>query len=143
MAIWFHQITTDFLNEQKKNTCIDNMDIEYTEIGDNFIKAKMPVSSKNVQPYRMLHGGATCVLAETLGSVGSNLVLDTSKHVAVGQTISANHLRPVMEGGFVEGTAEPIHIGAKSHIWQIKVYDQKENLICLSTLTNAVIDKPN
>ena len=102
----------------------------------------MPVDHRTKQPYGLLHGGASVALAETLGSIGSALVVDQSKFNCVGLEINANHLRSVRDG-FVTGIARPIHIGASTHVWDIRITDQRDKLVCISRLTVAVIKKPS
>ncbi len=118
---------------------VDFLEIEYTELGSDYLSAKMPVTNKTRQPFGLLHGGASVVLAETLGSVASNLVVAPDQ-VAVGLEVNANHLKSVKEG-FVTGKATAVHIGKKTHVWSIEIRDEKENLVCISRLTVAVIDK--
>lgn len=114
--------------------------IGFTEIGDNYLKARMPVDNRTRQPYGLLHGGASAALAETLGSVASALVIDQSQYDCVGLEINANHIRGVKEG-YVFGTAIPLHIGRSTHVWDIKIYDDREKLVCVSRLTVAIIRK--
>jgi len=138
MSIWFKPYTlTDFQWMQKDNMC-ENLGIEITELTDDSIRGRMPVDNRTVQPMKILHGGASVALAETLGSVGSNLIVDNSKYVCVGLDINANHLRPGTSG-FVYGEAKPIHIGKKTHVWAIEIKDEKGKLICVSRLTMAVV----
>jgi 1,4-dihydroxy-2-naphthoyl-CoA hydrolase len=111
-----------------------------TDIGDNFLKARMPVNERTRQPYGMLHGGASAVLAETLGSVASALVIDPQQSICVGLEINANHVRAVREG-FVFGTVTPLHIGGSTHVWDIRIIDSQENLVCVSRLTVAILKK--
>lgn len=118
----------------------DYMGIEWVELGDDFLKAKMPVDYRTRQPYGLLHGGASCVLSETIGSVASAMVVDHSNFYCVGLEINANHIRSVKDG-FVTGLALPLHIGASTHVWDIKIYDEREKLICVSRLTVAVIPR--
>ena len=113
--------------------------IEFTEVGEAFIKGRMPVDYRTIQPYGLLHGGASCVLAETLGSVGSALCIDQSQFKCVGIEINANHIRGVREG-FVTGIASPLHIGGSTHVWDIKIYDEREKLVCVSRHTVAIIE---
>ena len=114
--------------------------IEIQEIGKDFIKASMPVDERTKQPYGILHGGASVALAETIGSYGSHLIIDSSKYMSVGLEINANHIRKV-EGGHVTGIAKPIHIGKSTHIWGIDIFNEKGLLICTSRLTVAIISK--
>lgn len=114
--------------------------MEWVELGDRFLKARMPVDERTKQPYGLLHGGASCVLAETLGSVASALIVDPEKFICVGLEINANHIRSAREG-YVTGTCTPIHIGASTHVWDIRIHDEKEKLICVSRLTVAVLKR--
>jgi len=114
--------------------------IEWVAVGENFIKAKMPVDHRTNQPYGLLHGGASCVLAETLGSVASAMVIDHSKFYCVGLEINANHVRGVKEG-YVTGVASPLHLGNTTHVWDIKIHDEKQKLVCVSRLTVAVLTR--
>lgn len=138
--IWKHQVTPEQINLRSQNTAVSYLDILITEVGNNYLKGTMPVCSKTVQPHRILHGGISCVLAETLGSIASNLLLESSQ-VAVGQSITANHIRPAKEGSTVTGIAKIIHQGRKSHLWNIEIFDEQDKLICTSNLTMAIIEK--
>lgn len=129
---------TDFQNLGNESM-VDFLEIEYTEIGIDYVCAKMPVNNKTRQPYGLLHGGASVVLAETLGSMASNLIVEAHQ-AAVGLEVNANHLKSVKEG-FVTGKATAVHIGKKTHVWSIEIRDENENLVCISRLTVAVIDK--
>jgi 1,4-dihydroxy-2-naphthoyl-CoA hydrolase len=123
-----------------KNTLVEHLGIEFTEIGADFISAKMPVDSRTVQPYRLLHGGASVVLAETLGSVAADACMDDPDKTCVGLEINANHLRAVRDG-YVHGTARPIHIGRSTQVWEIKISDEAQRLVCISRITMAVVSK--
>ena len=123
-----------------KNSMGDHIGIEVTELGDDFIKARMPVDHRTKQPYGLLHGGASAVLAETLGSIGSALVVDHSKFYCVGIEINANHIRSAKEG-FVTGITTPLHLGRQIHVWEIKIYNEEEKLVCVSRLTVAVMPR--
>jgi len=139
--MWFKDFTIEDLNGRPKNHIGALLDIQFTEIGDNFITGTMPVDERTHQPAGILHGGASVVLAETLGSIASYMLIDPEKYVAVGLEVNANHLRPV-KSGLVKGVCTPIHIGAKTHIWDIKIYNDRGKLSCISRLTVAVINKP-
>jgi 1,4-dihydroxy-2-naphthoyl-CoA hydrolase len=139
--IWFNKsIQPHHIQPLSKDTIAEQIGIEFTEIGPDFLKGRMPVDHRTHQPYGLLHGGASCVLAETLGSVASALIIDQSKFICVGLEINANHIRGVREG-FVTGIATPIHIGATTHVWDIKIQDEKEKLVCISRLTVVVLPK--
>lgn len=137
--IWKVKPTAEFMNSQPGQHMGTHLGIEFTEIGDDFISAKMPVDDRTKQPYGLLHGGASCVLAETLGSVAGALCVEMGKQIVVGLEINANHLRSAREG-FVHGTARPIHIGRSTHVWDIKIVNDSNQLMCVSRLTLAVKD---
>lgn len=139
--IWFDkELSIEKLKPLGPNTMAAHIGIEWVEVGENFMKAKMPVDQRTNQPYGLLHGGASCVLAETLGSVASAMVIDHSKFYCVGLEINANHVRGVREG-FVTGVASPLHLGSATHVWDIKIYDEKEKLVCVSRLTVAILTR--
>ena len=141
MSIWFNKsIKIEDLDPFGPGTMGDHLGMEWTELGDNYIKIKMPVDHRTKQPYGLLHGGASCSLAETAGSVASHLVVDPNKFSCVGIEINANHVRSVRQG-YVTGIATPLHLGATTHVWDIKIYDEAEKLICISRLTMAVLKK--
>jgi 1,4-dihydroxy-2-naphthoyl-CoA hydrolase len=133
-------VTIQDLNKLSKGTMAEHLEIEFTEIGSDFIVAKMPVTEKVKQPMGLLHGGASVVLAETLGSVAAYCVIDLEKQHAVGLEINANHIRSVTKG-FVFGKATPLHIGKTTQIWEIKITNEQEKLVCVSRITVAVLDK--
>jgi len=139
--MWFKEFTIEDLNNRPKNHIGGLLDIKFTEIGTDFIVGTMPVDERTHQPAGILHGGASVVLAETLGSIASYMCIDPEKHVAVGLEVNANHLRPV-KNGLVTGICKIIHRGAKTHIWDIKLYDDRGKMNCISRLTVAIINKP-
>ncbi len=122
-----------------KGTIIEHLGIQITEISPISISATMPVDHRTIQPHQILHGGASVVLAETLGSIGSNLCLDSSKQYAVGLEVNANHLRQAKEG-LVAATAKLVHEGRKTHVWNIELFNLGK-IICTSRLTIMVLDK--
>ncbi|PWJ57413.1 1,4-dihydroxy-2-naphthoyl-CoA hydrolase [Dyadobacter jejuensis] len=131
--------TLNQIQDIGKNSMSEHVGIEFIEIGKDFLVAKMPVDARTQQPFGILHGGASVVLAETLGSVASYLCLpDPSKQQAVGLDINANHIRPVSEG-FVYGKAQALHIGRSTHIWEIKITNEDQKLVCISRLTVAIM----
>jgi 1,4-dihydroxy-2-naphthoyl-CoA hydrolase len=140
MSIWFGNPDIESSNELAQGTIHDALGIVITEIGDNYVKATMPVDERTIQPYGVLHGGASVVLAESLGSIASHYVVDSEKYIAVGLDINANHLRPV-RSGLVTGKATPIHLGRKNHVWDIEIRSDRDKLVCKSRLTIAVIKK--
>ena len=139
MSIWHHPITLEELDRQSKGCMVELLDIRFTEIGPDYLRASMPVDARTWQPYGLLHGGASVVLAETLGSTAAQCCVDGSRFYCVGQEINANHLRGVRSGR-VTGTARPIHVGARSHVWEIRIEDDKGRLACISRLTMAVVE---
>ena len=118
----------------------EHLGIEITDVGEDYITARMPVDHRTVQPFGLLHGGASCVLAETLGSIGGTFCVDLNKQIVVGIEINANHIRAVREG-YVYGTAKPIHIGKSTQVWEIRIVNESQQLVCISRLTLAVKDK--
>lgn len=139
-SIWHGTPTLDGVNAWGRVNMIDHLDITFTEIGPDYLKATMPVDHRTTQPLGLLHGGASVVLAETLGSTAASLCLDFETHYCVGIEINANHLRGVRQG-LVTGTARPLHVGRKTHVWQIHVHDDRDRLVAISRLTLAVLDR--
>lgn len=140
MSIWFKPFSVEDLNVYQQETLVSHLGIRYVEVGDDFLAAVMPVDARTKQPAGILHGGASVALAETLGSTGANLVLDREKKLAVGLEINANHIRAMREGQ-VRGTARPLHIGGSTQVWEIRIVDERERLVCVSRITMAVLDK--
>ncbi|MDQ2720134.1 MAG: hotdog fold thioesterase [Bacteroidota bacterium] len=139
MSIWFQKnIVIDDLHQLGENTMAEFLGLKWVGIGDDFLKLSMPVNDATRQPYGFLHGGASCVLAETIGSVGSALVIDREKYYCVGLEINANHIKSVSEG-IVLAVAKPLHLGKSTHVWDIRIYDDNEKLFCVSRLTVAII----
>ncbi len=114
--------------------------MKWTELGPDFLKITMPVDARTKQPYGLLHGGASCALAETAGSVASHFVIDSSKNICVGIEINANHLKSAREGS-VTATVSPLQLGSSIHVWDIKIHDDNNKLICVSRLTVAILKK--
>jgi 1,4-dihydroxy-2-naphthoyl-CoA hydrolase len=139
MAIWFANPSIEDAKASQAGLLAPHLGIEMTEFGDDYLRGTMPVEPRTRQPMGYLHGGASLVLAETLGSVAANFVVDRAKFRCLGQEINANHLRPVSDG-IVIGTARPFHIGARSQVWNIEIRDSKERLVCISRLTVAVVE---
>jgi 1,4-dihydroxy-2-naphthoyl-CoA hydrolase len=141
MAIWFNkELVLQDLADLGKGTLSEHLGIEFTELGTDYIKARMPVDPRTRQPYGLLHGGASLALAETLGSIGAAMVLDTDLFICVGLEINANHIRGVRDG-FVTGTARPFHMGGRTQVWEIKIEDEAGKLVCVSRITVAVLPK--
>jgi 1,4-dihydroxy-2-naphthoyl-CoA hydrolase len=133
-------LTLAGLSALSPGTMVEHLGIEYTEIGHDHIKARMPVDHRTRQPHGLLHGGASVVLAETLGSVAANVTLDQERQYAVGLEINANHIRSVKEG-LVYGVAKPLHTGKSTQVWEIKITDEQDRLVCISRITMAVMNK--
>lgn len=141
-SIWKQPATLEGLNDLNVNTMGAALGILFTEIGDDSLRATMPVNASSVQPFRILHGGASVALAETLGSVASTLCIeDLSRQTAVGLEINANHLKSVREGSVVTGTCRPVRIGRQIHVWSIEIRDEKGEMSCISRLTVAIVDQ--
>jgi 1,4-dihydroxy-2-naphthoyl-CoA hydrolase len=138
MAIWHMQSTPEKLNEKTRRTMIDHLGIEFLEIGEDYLKARMPVDRRTMQPDGILHGGASAALAETLGSVAASLCLGSNRQKCVGLEINANHIRPVT-GGSVYGITKPVHLGKSTQIWEIRMYTEQEKLVSIARLTLAVL----
>lgn len=132
------KVPLDELNRRGKNTMMETLGMRFTAIGDDFIEAEMPVDHRTHQPRGILHGGASVALAETLGSVGAALTVDSNLFRCVGLEINANHVRSVTSG-VVIGRAEPVHIGRSTQIWEIRIRNSEEKLVCLSRLTMAIL----
>ncbi|BDU14989.1 hotdog fold thioesterase [Lysobacter auxotrophicus] len=128
------------LNALSRNTAMEPLGIVFTEIGHDFIRATMPVDERTRQPYGLLHGGASVLLAETLGSSAGMLCVGEDE-ACVGIEINANHLRGVREGT-VTGTARPLHVGGRTQVWEIRIEDERQRLVCVSRITLAVIARP-
>jgi len=141
MAIWKHPLDLDRINGWSRNTMMETLDIRFTAFGDDWLRGTMPVDHRTQQPFGLLHGGASVVLAETLGSSAALLTLDVEKEIAVGLDINANHIRGV-RAGIVTGTAKAVHLGRTTQVWEIRIEEETGKLVCLSRLTMAVIPSP-
>ena len=140
--LWKDKPALEQLNALSENTMMQHLSIEITEIGDDYIIAKMPVDARTVQPARILHGGASVVLAETLGSYASTLcIMHQPKKQAVGIEINASHLSSAREGAFVYGKVTPLRIGRTMHVWQITIADEAGKLVCISRLTVTIVER--
>ncbi|HOA37477.1 MAG TPA: hotdog fold thioesterase [Flavihumibacter sp.] len=139
--IWFSSVSIEALTAMGKGTMGEHLGMEWIEVGDDFLRARMPVDHRTRQPYGLLHGGASVALAETLGSVGAALSVDNQKFIAVEMEINANHIRSVRDG-FVIGTARPLHRGGSSQVWEIRIEDERGKLVCISRLTVAILKNP-
>jgi len=137
MRIWQHPISIDILSASSANTAVSHLGIEFVEVGDDFIRARVPVDARTRQPFGLLHGGVSVVLAETLGSIGANFACPAG-HQAVGLDINANHLRGV-KSGWVTGTARPVHLGRTTQVWQIDMVNDAGEPSCVSRITMAIL----
>lgn len=139
-VIWFVQPNLERLNALSANCLPGHLGIEFTEIGDDFLRARMPVDHRTTQPFGLLHGGASVALAETMGSVGATLCIDPMQKMCVGLDINANHVRAI-RSGYVVGTARPLHLGNTTHVWDIRLHDEQNHLVCVARLTMAILDQ--
>jgi len=140
MSIWRTRRTLEELNAQSIDTMLEPLGIVFTEIGADFLRADMPVDARTRQAHGLLHGGASVALAETIGSVGANMCVDTAHYYCIGQDINANHVRAARDG-CVTGKGRPLHIGGRSHVWAIDITNAAGQLVCVSRLTMAVLEK--
>lgn len=140
MKIWHVNVDLASLSSLSQNTIASHLGIEFTEIGDDYMVARMPVDHRTLQPAGIMHGGASCVLAETVGSMAANCCVDRTKKYCVGLDINTNHIRSIREG-YVSGTAKPFHLGKTTQVWGIEIVNEKKQLISVTRLTLAVLDK--
>lgn len=140
MSLWKQQTDLDTMNGWNIDTAAQSLGIRFTEVGEDFLRGTMPVDGRTRQPFGLLHGGASVLLAETLGSLAANLCLDPAQEVAVGLDINANHLRAV-QAGTVTGTARALHIGRTTQVWEIRIVTDADELCCISRLTMAVVPR--
>jgi 1,4-dihydroxy-2-naphthoyl-CoA hydrolase len=140
MSIWKTPPSFTQLQEWNANTAAERLGIEFTDIGDDWLSARMPVDARTVQPFGILHGGASVLLAETVGSCAANFCVEQDSAYCVGLDINANHVRSASTG-WVTGTARPCHIGRSTQVWEIRIVDDAAQLICISRLTMAVVKR--
>jgi 1,4-dihydroxy-2-naphthoyl-CoA hydrolase len=140
--MWKSDYSIEQVNSMSKNTSLETLGIEIIEKGEDFLVGKMPVDSRTVQPMRLLHGGANVVLAETLGSIASLMIINPEEEISVGLDVNANHIRSV-KSGWVKGIARPLSLGSKIHVWEIKITDEDDKLTCVSRLTVSILPKRN
>lgn len=138
--IWITPISIVEINSKMKGTLSDLLDIQFIEIGNSHLTARMAITAKLFQPMKIMHGGATALLAETVGSAAANYCIDQTTKICVGMELNINHIRP-MSSGFVDAIATPLHLGKATQVWEIKIYSDKEKLVSASRLTVAVIEK--
>jgi 1,4-dihydroxy-2-naphthoyl-CoA hydrolase len=139
MSIWFQNYTLESVQQRGVGTMVEHLGIVIEELGPAHLSGSMPVDHRTVQPMGILHGGASVALAETLGSIAANLVIDPALKYCVGLDINANHIRPARSGR-VSGKASPLHLGASTQVWQIEIMDEQKKLVCISRLTMAVLN---
>jgi 1,4-dihydroxy-2-naphthoyl-CoA hydrolase len=140
MGIFKKDVTLEAINKLSLNTMAEQIGIEFTAIGEDYMEARMPVDNRTRQPFGLLHGGASVALAETMGSVAAHCCVDHTKQFCVGLEINANHIKGVRDG-MVKGTTRPVHIGKKTQVWEIRIVNQQDELVCISRITMAVLDK--
>ncbi|GAB7540639.1 hotdog fold thioesterase [Cupriavidus sp. CuC1] len=138
--LWKSTPSLKDLQDRHKDTAVEQLGIEFTEIGAASLSARMPVDRRTVQPYGILHGGASVVLAETLGSCAASLCLDSETQYCVGLDINANHVRAARTG-FVTGTATPVHIGRTTHVWAIEIRNDEGKMVCVSRITMSILSR--
>ncbi len=142
MGIFKTITTVEALNKWSANTLAEQLGISFTVIGEDYLEATMPVDRRTHQPLGLLHGGASVALAETMGSVAATLCVDGTKQYCVGLEINANHIKSAREG-FVTGVVKPVHVGRKTQVWEIRISNQIGELVCISRITMAVLDRQN
>ncbi len=140
MSIWITPINLEEINQRGRNTLAEHLGIEFTEIGHNYLTAVMSIHQKLLQPMGIMHGGASCALAETVGSVAANFCIDQKLKACVGLDININHLRQV-RSGVITATAKPLHLGKTTQVWEIKIQNDEQKLVAISRLTISVIDQ--
>lgn len=141
MPIWFNKsLSIANLKPLGPKTMGEYLGMEWVDIGDDYLVARMPVDDRTKQPYGLLHGGASCALAETVGSMASHFTIDPDKFICVGLEINANHVRSATSG-YVTAICTPLHLGATTHVWDIKIHDDRKKLVCVSRLTVAILKK--
>lgn len=141
MSIWYKKdLSLSDLQPLGIGCMPEHIGIEWVEVGENFLRASMPVDHRTRQPYGLLHGGASVTLAETIGSVAAAMVINHEEYLCVGLEINANHISSA-RAGKVTGTATPIHIGKRTQVWNIHIHDEKEKLVCVSRITVAILER--
>ena len=140
MAIWKEKIDIEEATRRSKGTMVEYLGIEFIALGDDYMSARMPVDHRTHQPIGIMHGGASCVLAETVGSLAANYCVEHAKNYCVGLDINTNHIRSIRTG-YVIGTAKPYHLGRSTQVWGIEIVDENDRLISINRLTMAVLDR--
>ncbi len=139
-SIWYRTPEPSLIDAMSKGTIDEHLGIKITQVGDDYLSGTMPADKRTFQPYGIVHGGANVVLAETLGSIAGAHVIDTNSQLCLGQEVSATHLRPV-SSGMITGTARPIHLGKRSHVWEIRLENDQGKLSCIAKLILAIVPK--
>ena len=139
MSIWFRPFTLDEIQSYSRGSMVEHLDLRFTEIGPDYLRGTLPVDGRTTQPFGRLHGGASVVLAETLGSVAASHCVDLERFHCVGLEINANHVRAARSGR-VTGTARPVHLGRQSQVWEVRLEDEAGKLTCISRITIAVLE---
>jgi 1,4-dihydroxy-2-naphthoyl-CoA hydrolase len=139
VAIWFKDFPLDYAQERGRGSAIEHLGIELLEAGDDYLKARMPVDARTRQPAGVLHGGVSVVLAETLASWAATFCVDPAKHHCVGIEINANHVRPAADG-YVYGTARPVNLGRTLQVWEVRISNEQDKLVCIARVTMAVLN---
>jgi len=142
MAIWHDSFPLELVKKHSEGTLVSHVGIEFIDAGDDYVTAKMPVDARTHQPAHVLHGGASVVLAETLASWAATFVVDREKNYCVGLEINANHVRAA-SSGWVTGTARPVHLGRSTHVWEVRIVDESDRLVCISRVTMAILATAN
>jgi len=140
MSIWHVKISPEEVNQRAKNSLSDYLGIQFTEAGEDYLKATMPIDPKTIQPMGIMHGGASAALAETVASAAANYCIDPTKYVCVGLNLYTNHMKAVKTGP-VEAKARPLHLGKSTQVWEVEVYNTNKELVSVSRLTLAVLEK--
>jgi uncharacterized protein (TIGR00369 family) len=138
MKIWQAEISVEIVNSRGNDSMSDFLGIEFTEVGDDYLSARMPIDKRTKQPIGIMHGGASCVLAETIGSTAANYCVNRDQFYCVGLDINTNHIRAMREG-FVIGTAKPFHLGKTTQVWSIEIRDEQNRLVSVNRLPMAVL----
>lgn len=141
MSIWFIPPTSEMVDKIHIDTMAGTLGIRITDVGDDFLRGEMPIGKKTVQPYRIMHGGASATLAETLGSVAAQMTVDPNQKRCVGLSLNISHIRTIREGQVAIGTARPFHLGRTTQVWDIQVTDPRGKLASVARLTMAVLDQ--
>jgi 1,4-dihydroxy-2-naphthoyl-CoA hydrolase len=139
-SIWNHIPNLSLMEKMREGTIDQHLGIKITDVGDDYLTGTMPADSRTFQPYGIVHGGANVVLAESLGSMAGAHIIDTESFTCMGQEVSATHLRPV-SSGLITGTARPIHLGRRSHVWEIRLTGDQGKLSCIAKLILAIVPK--